>query len=295
MVNHRILAAAVAGSVGFVDFPIPPAYGLLPSFVASLACAVAAALLLPMERPYCDACPRPAARGVFHAGLGGALWALFAREVAAPRAAPQQAFLLGMNAACLTASAVFHEVWAAGRLRQRCRRAAPSCSESSPRARPLAPDLSADRAPPDGSARHSHGGDGRRDRFRRPAELHEGPPRLPALRPRQVLRPARARRPHASARAPTPFPPRRFFQDGCENCPFLELAERQDRVASCTTASFDGVVAMMKPEESWIARWEGINRSLPGCYAMKLTGEMPEQIRQFLHDKRISSRVTQAE
>mmetsp|Transcript_10820 Transcript_10820/g.37315 ORF Transcript_10820/g.37315 Transcript_10820/m.37315 type:complete len:121 (+) Transcript_10820:132-494(+) len=86
-----------------------------------------------------------------------------------------------------------------------------------------------------------------------------------------------------------------FFQDGCENCPFLELAERQDRVASCTTASFDGVVAMMKPEESWIARWEGINRSLPGCYAMKLTGEMPEQIRQFLHDKRISSRVTQAE
>ena len=96
-------------------------------------------------------------------------------------------------------------------------------------------------------------------------------------------------------RAPTPFPPRRFFQDGCENCPFLELAERQDRVASCTTASFDGVVAMMKPEESWIARWEGINRSLPGCYAMKLTGEMPEQIRQFLHDKRISSRVTQAE
>ncbi|KAH8047021.1 hypothetical protein JL722_13359 [Aureococcus anophagefferens] len=87
----------------------------------------------------------------------------------------------------------------------------------------------------------------------------------------------------------------KFFQDGCENCPFLELAERQDRVASCTTASFDGVVAMMKPEESWIARWEGINRSLPGCYAMKLTGEMPEQIRQFLHDKRISSRVTQAE
>ena len=109
MVNHRILAAAVAGSVGFVEFPIPPAYGLLPSFVASLACAVAAALLLPMERPYCDACPRPAARGVFHAGLGGALWALFAREVAAPRAAPQQAFLLGMNAACLTASAVFHD------------------------------------------------------------------------------------------------------------------------------------------------------------------------------------------
>mgnify|MGYP003311649994 CR=1 FL=1 len=97
------------------------------------------------------------------------------------------------------------EVWAAGRLRQRCRRAAPSCSESSPRARPLAPDLSADRAPPDGSARHSHGGDGRRDRFRRPAELHEGPPRLPALRPRQVLRPARARRPHASARARRPL------------------------------------------------------------------------------------------
>lgn len=85
-----------------------------------------------------------------------------------------------------------------------------------------------------------------------------------------------------------------FYQDGCENCPFLELADRQDRVNSCTTATFDGVVAMMKPDDSWIARWEGISRNLPGVYAMKLTGEMPPQIRQFLHDKRISCRATTA-
>ena len=111
--------------------------------------------------------------------------------------------------------------------------------------------------------------------------------------------------------------PRRFYQDGCENCPFLELADRQDRVASCTTANFEGVIAMMKPDESWVARWEGINRNLPGArprrppeeaprprahrrrraqvYAMKLTGQMPEQIRQFLSDKRISCRAATVE
>ena len=35
-----------------------------------------------------------------------------------------------------------------------------------------------------------------------------------------------------------------FYQDGCENCPFLELADRQDRVGSCTTSDFGGIVAM---------------------------------------------------
>ena len=48
---------------------------------------------------------------------------------------------------------------------------------------------------------------------------------------------------------------------------------------------------MMKPEESWVARWEGINRNLPGCYAMQITGSMPPQIQQFLHDKRIACRA----
>ena len=82
-----------------------------------------------------------------------------------------------------------------------------------------------------------------------------------------------------------------FYAEGCENCPFLELAERQDRVQSCTTSNFEGTVAMMKPQDSWVARWEGISRNLPGVYALSLEGEMPEQIMQFLRDKRISCRA----
>ena len=83
-----------------------------------------------------------------------------------------------------------------------------------------------------------------------------------------------------------------FYAEGCENCPFLELAERQDRVQSCTTSNFEGMVAMMKPDDSWVARWEGISRNLPGVYAMRHEGEMPPQIMQFLRDKRISCRAT---
>ena len=81
---------------------------------------------------------------------------------------------------------------------------------------------------------------------------------------------------------------------GLRELPFLELAERQDRVQSCTTSNFEGMVAMMKPDDSWVARWEGISRNLPGVYAMRLEGEMPPQIMQFLRDKRISCRARPA-
>ena len=109
MVRHRLAAALVTATVGLVDFGVAPVYGMLPSFFAALGCSIATAILVPLERPYSDGCPRPGSRGVFHAALGGALWALAARECYAPRATWQQGFLLVMNAACLTASAYFHD------------------------------------------------------------------------------------------------------------------------------------------------------------------------------------------
>ena len=47
----------------------------------------------------------------------------------------------------------------------------------------------------------------------------------------------------------------------------------------------------MKPEDSWVARWYGVSRMMPGVYATRLEGEMPPQTRQFLHDKRIVCRA----
>ena len=32
----------------------------------------------------------------------------------------------------------------------------------------------------------------------------------------------------------------------------------QDRVAECTTSNFDGMISMLRPEQSWVAKWQRI-------------------------------------
>jgi hypothetical protein len=35
-----------------------------------------------------------------------------------------------------------------------------------------------------------------------------------------------------------------------------------ERVAECTSINFDGMIAMLKPDESWVAKWQRISMSL---------------------------------
>lgn len=35
----------------------------------------------------------------------------------------------------------------------------------------------------------------------------------------------------------------------------------QDRVAECTTSNFDGMISMLRPEDSWVAKWQRIGTS----------------------------------
>lgn len=54
------------------------------------------------------------------------------------------------------------------------------------------------------------------------------------------------------------------------------------RVAQCTTAVFDGLIAMAKPEESWVAKWQRIEKRSPGLYAVKVTGRLMIEDRERL-------------
>lgn len=38
------------------------------------------------------------------------------------------------------------------------------------------------------------------------------------------------------------------------------------------------VVAMVRPEKSWVARWQRIERRRPGLYAVKVLGRLPEEV-----------------
>uniref|UniRef100_A0A7S1TIX5 Spt4/RpoE2 zinc finger domain-containing protein n=1 Tax=Compsopogon caeruleus TaxID=31354 RepID=A0A7S1TIX5_9RHOD len=69
-----------------------------------------------------------------------------------------------------------------------------------------------------------------------------------------------------------------FSIRGCENCPFLGLENDRERIQLCTTPNFSGLFSVMRPLESWVAKWQRIVKLRSGCYALSVEGELPEDI-----------------
>ena len=70
-----------------------------------------------------------------------------------------------------------------------------------------------------------------------------------------------------------------FEMDGCENCDqILQMKNNRDNVAISTSTNFDGVVALMQPQESWVGKWLRVNRYHPGIYAISVSGRLPPDI-----------------
>lgn len=82
-----------------------------------------------------------------------------------------------------------------------------------------------------------------------------------------------------------------FELDGCDNCErFLRLKGDRDQTLSCTSSNFDGVVSMMSPEDSWVAKWQRIEKLRPGCYAVSVSGKLPSSVVKELKSRRIPYR-----
>ncbi|KFW09573.1 Transcription elongation factor SPT4, partial [Fulmarus glacialis] len=59
-----------------------------------------------------------------------------------------------------------------------------------------------------------------------------------------------------------------FEYDGCDNCDaYLQMKGNREMVYDCTSSSFDGIIAMMSPEDSWVSKWQRIRNFKPGVYA----------------------------
>lgn len=83
-----------------------------------------------------------------------------------------------------------------------------------------------------------------------------------------------------------------FEFDGCDNCEeYLHLKNNRDGVYDCTSSNFDGVVALMSPDDSWVAKWQRISRFVKGCYAISVTGRLPPGIQRDLKRKGIMYRA----
>lgn len=67
-----------------------------------------------------------------------------------------------------------------------------------------------------------------------------------------------------------------FRSNGCENCPELELNVSTERIEHYTTPTFQGMISMMSPTDSWVARWQRQDRKVRGVYAIQVTGTMPD-------------------
>merc|ERR550534_3320297 len=54
---------------------------------------------------------------------------------------------------------------------------------------------------------------------------------------------------------------------------------------TCTSSSFDGVVACINPDDSWVAKWQRIDKLRPGCYAISVSGKLPSSIVKELKNR----------
>ncbi|XP_033628363.1 transcription elongation factor SPT4-A-like [Asterias rubens] len=82
-----------------------------------------------------------------------------------------------------------------------------------------------------------------------------------------------------------------FELDGCDNCEeYLQMKGNRDIVYDCTSTSFDGIIALTSPEDSWVGKWQRINRNQKGCYAISVTGRLPNAVIRELKSRGITYR-----
>jgi transcription elongation factor SPT4 len=79
-----------------------------------------------------------------------------------------------------------------------------------------------------------------------------------------------------------------FIRSGCPNCEsFLQLQNSPDTVAECTSAVFDSLITVGDPATSWVAKWQRLSTYLPGVYAVKVVGTLPDEVLAVLEDNNI--------
>jgi len=74
-----------------------------------------------------------------------------------------------------------------------------------------------------------------------------------------------------------------FKNSGCPNCPFLSV-EKGKNFTALTTPAFKGMIGMVNPGKSWVAKWQRIEKYKPGFYAMVVDGQLHGEYIQKIED-----------
>jgi transcription elongation factor SPT4 len=78
----------------------------------------------------------------------------------------------------------------------------------------------------------------------------------------------------------------RFRQEGCPNCEdFLHLKGDTEAIESCTSQVFEGIITLANPQKSWVAKWQHLDTYVQGVYAIKVSGQLPEEVRTTIEEE----------
>jgi len=82
-----------------------------------------------------------------------------------------------------------------------------------------------------------------------------------------------------------------FRKSGCPNCEeLMGMKGSGDRTEVCTSAHFDGIIAVIDPEASWVARWQRTSKYVRGMYAVRVRGRIPYDLEAELESRGIKYR-----
>ena len=71
----------------------------------------------------------------------------------------------------------------------------------------------------------------------------------------------------------------RFKKEGCPNCEdFLGLRGSDDSIDACTSSVYDGLITLVDPSKSWVAKWQRLDGYVKGVYATKVMGQLPDEL-----------------
>jgi len=69
-----------------------------------------------------------------------------------------------------------------------------------------------------------------------------------------------------------------FMQFGCPTCKdVLHMQDDEGRVLACTSSNFQGFITSIRPG-AFVSRFNGLDKRLPGCYALSVQGTIPDYI-----------------
>jgi len=69
------------------------------------------------------------------------------------------------------------------------------------------------------------------------------------------------------------------MDSGCPNCEdFVALRGNGDNVRECTSQVFEGLISLHDPTSSWVAKWQRLEGYVPGVYAVKVVGILPDEV-----------------